>query len=92
VQMIMMEMRVKIMILTSERLETLKERGAIRRKNLKLILNPEITKTLQVKDLLITTTAVCIITQLMKIARKPVVGEKPAGWKTECHRTIQAIT
>lgn len=89
----MTEMRVgNKMILTSGRQETSKERGAIIRKNLKLTLNPEITKTLQVKDLLITTTAVYIITQLMKTAKKPVEGEKPAGWKTKCHRTIQAIT
>ena len=89
----MTEMKVgKTMILTSGRLETSKERGAIKRKNLKLTLNLEITKTLQVKDQLITTTAVYIITQLMKIAKKPVEEEKPAGWKTECLRTIQAIT
>jgi hypothetical protein len=89
----MMEMKAgKTMILTSGRQGTSKERGAIRRKNLKLTLNLEITKILQVKDLLITTTAVYTITQLMKIAKKPVEEEKPAGWKTECHRTIQAIT
>ena len=80
------------MILTSGRQEISKEREVIRRRNLKLTLNLEITKTLQVKDQLTTTTVVYIITQLMKIAKKPVEEEKPAGWKTECLKTIQAIT